>query len=104
MEAPAELLSYLQSGLPLICEVGGEMDCEFWPIEDLVTFNREYEVPRYASGYFGFATNGGGEMFAFGPEGEVVCLPFIGMEPKSARRIAGSFNEFRELLTPISVG
>lgn len=104
MEAPAELVSYHQSGLPLVCEVDGTIDCEFWPLEDLATLNREYEVPKYALGYFGFATNGGGEMFAFGPGGDIVCLPFIGMEPKSAKRIAGSFHEFRKLLAPISMG
>jgi hypothetical protein len=31
----------------------------------------------YAPGYFGFATSGGGEMFALLPSGEVVCLPFM---------------------------
>lgn len=103
MDAPAELLSYHQSGLPLICEVAGKIDCEFWLLEDLATLNREYEVPKYAPGYFGFATNGGGEMFAFGPNGDIVCLPFIGMEPQSATSIAGSFHDFRKLLAPISV-
>lgn len=87
----------------MICEVGGKIDCEFWALEDLDTFNRECEVPKYAPGYLGFATNGGGEMFAFGPSGEIVCLPFIGMGPTSAKSIAWSFHEFRKLLTVISV-
>ena len=49
---------------------------------------------KFAADYFGFATSGGGEMFALSPEGAVVCLPFIGMEPSAAIPIALSWSAF----------
>jgi hypothetical protein len=52
----------------------------------------------FAPGYFGFATSGGGEMFALLPSGEVVCLPFIGMEPQVALPLASSWAEFEGML------
>jgi hypothetical protein len=58
----------------------------------------EYEVPQYAPGFFGFATSGGGEMFAISPAGEIVCLPFIGMEPAVALLIAPSWSAFEGML------
>jgi hypothetical protein len=73
--------------------------CEFWPLDELVKYNQEYEVETYAPGYFGFATSGGGEMFAFSPGGAIVCLPFIGMSPKHELVIAPSWSRFEAALT-----
>jgi hypothetical protein len=95
----SELKDYLDSSAPKICEI--EMPpffCEFWNLDDIEKFNLEYEVPEYAPGYFGFATSGGGEMFAFDPLGQVVCLPFIGMEPAYALVITKTWEEFVSLL------
>ena len=38
---------------------------------------------------------GGGEMLAFGPDGKVYALPFIGIEPKVATFVADSWSAFR---------
>jgi len=37
----------------------------FWKAEEVVDFNREYEVETYAPGIFLFASNGGGEAYGF---------------------------------------
>ena len=37
-------------------------------------------------------------MFALSPTGTVVCLPFIGMEPKVAMQIAASWPEFERII------
>jgi len=90
-----ELIAYYSSGKPLACEIDDSpYICEFWPQGELLRWNQGYEVPIYAPGYFGFATNGGGEMYAISPQGEVVCLPFIGMEPAAALLIAPSWQVF----------
>ena len=68
---------------------------ELWDEADLETFNIEYEVPKYAVGFFGFGSDGGGEMLAFGSDGKVYTLPFIGMEPKVATFVADSWSAFR---------
>ena len=101
MEAsvPAELISYYSSGKPLVCELNANpYICEFWPFNELASYNREYEVPRYAPGFFGFASSGGGEMLAISPSGAVVRLPCIGMAPAEARTLAPSWRAFEAQL------
>jgi hypothetical protein len=95
----ANLDAYLESGKPQVCELAAQPYlCEFWPQTDLDRYNREYEVELYAPGYFGFATSGGGEMYAVSPQGEVVCLPFVGMSPHEERVMASSWSEFEAML------
>ena len=96
---PTELIDYYASGKSLVCELDANpFLCEFWPQGELDTYNLEYQVPEYAPGYFGFATNGGGEMFAVSPVGSVVCLPFIGMEASAATTVAPSWAAFVDML------
>ena len=95
ISVPTELISYHSSGKPLVCELDADpYICEFWPLNELATYNQEYEVPKYAPGFFGFATSGGGEMFAISPSGAVVNLPFIGMAPSEAHTLAPSWYAF----------
>ncbi|MHC1667635.1 SMI1/KNR4 family protein [Stenotrophomonas maltophilia] len=54
----------------------------FWKAEELVDFNREYEVETYAPGIFLFASDGGGEGYGFDAldaAKPIVRIPFIGM-------------------------
>jgi hypothetical protein len=96
---PPELIKYHNSGLPLLCEIDVEpWRCEFWPLEVVAKYNNDYSVPTYAPGFFGFATSGGGEMFAFAPSGAIVCLPFVGMEPALALPIASAWPAFQRMI------
>ena len=98
---PPEIAEYFHGKQPMVCEIPvNPWLCEFWELDELETFNIEYEVPTYAPGYFGFATSGGGEMFAISPTGKVVCLPFIGMSPKDELIIAESWGDFCSILSP----
>ena len=96
MKLPDDFMAYLRSDEP---KFGDREDFpvgfELWDESDLETFNIEYEVPKYAAGFFGFGSDGGGEMLAFGPDGKVYALPFIGMEPKVATFLADSWSSFR---------
>lgn len=86
---PEEVAAYYNAGRPLVCEIDIQpWLCEFWPLDELITYNNDYEVKKYAPGYFGFATSGGGEMYALSPSGAVVCLAFIGMSPNEELPIA----------------
>ena len=73
-----------------------------WKIDELLRFNREYEVPEYAPGLFLFGSNGGGEAFAFDLRAEgrnpVVSVPFIGMDVRDALPLAETFDGFLEHL------
>lgn len=63
----------------------------FWKVEELVEFNREYEVETYAPGIFLFASNGGGEGYGFDTLDAampVVRIPFIGMNRQYAISVA----------------
>ena len=96
---PQCVSAYLKAGKPMVCELDeNPYCCEFWEQEELVRFNSEYQVPEYAPGFFGFATSGGGEMFAISPSGSVVCLPFIGMKPNAATLVAPNWPTFQALL------
>ena len=69
-----------------------------WTAEELVDFNRDYQVATYCPGFFGIGSSGGGEMFAFDMRGAqpwpVAIVPFIGMEPDSALPVAPDFCSF----------
>jgi hypothetical protein len=96
---PEQLLAYYKAGKPLVCEIDVQpWLCEFWPLDALAKNNEECEVDEYAPGYFGFATSGGGEMYAISPTGAVVCLAFIGMSPKEELHVADSWPDFERLL------
>src|SRR4051794_23741397 len=36
-----------------------------WPAEEVLVSNREFGVPELLPGFFGFGSNGGGELLAF---------------------------------------
>jgi hypothetical protein len=68
-----------------------------WKAEELIKFNREYEVEKYAPGLFLFGSDGGGEGYGFDmreQDAPVVMVPFIGMSLRYARRMASSFTDF----------
>ncbi len=97
--APQVVVEYHRSGKPLLCELSAQpWRCEFWPMADVAQYNANYEVEKYAAGYFGFGSNGGGEMFAVSPVGSIVCLPFVGMSASEARHVASSWESFEGML------
>lgn len=68
-----------------------------WKAEELSTFNREYEVAKYAPGLLLFASDGGGEGYGFDTRDStmpVVSVSFIGMDLNDVERVAGSFTDF----------
>jgi hypothetical protein len=92
---PADYLEFLR-----LCNGGdGFLDVlpcylRIWPAEEVVGSNRDYQMPEYVPGFFGFGTSGGGEFFAFDTRGlqpwPVVSIPFIPMEAQLA---SASFSE-----------
>lgn len=78
----------------------------FWPAEQVIEYNDVYCIPECLSGFFGFASNGGGELLAFdarGPEPfPIVRVPFIPMDSKETVRIACSFEEMQALIGKVA--
>lgn len=96
---PAELVAYHKAEKPIICEIPIQpWRCEFWPLNEILQYNADYDVAEWAPGYLGFATSGGGEMFSFSPSGRIVCLPFIGMSPEEELLVGRTWQEFERML------
>lgn len=81
-------------------ELGGEPGWfSLWRAEDLLALNREYDIAAQYPGYFGFGSNGGGELLALevstGRCGRVAMVAFVGGEPLI---IAESFLHFVDLI------
>lgn len=69
---------------------------QLWPLNEVSKWNREYQVEKFAPGFLGFGSSGGGEMLAFDAEGRIVMLPFVGMCPADAKLVAESWEQFVE--------
>lgn len=99
----------------LLISNGGEGDLGvepgwivFWPAEEVIERNAGYDVPSNVPGFFGFGSNGGGELLAFDARGAqpfpIVMIPFIPMEEGEAVRIADSFSELQTKIGVSSEG
>lgn len=67
-----------------------------WKVEELSSFNREYEVDQHAPGLLLFGSNGGGEGYGFDTRSAdmpIVRIPFIGMNLQYATPTASSFSD-----------
>ena len=67
---------------------------QLWPLDTIEERNRGYLVEQQAPGFVGIGSDGGGEMIAISPTGEIVVLPFVGMEPGAAWSVAESWDVF----------
>ena len=96
---PIELRRYHEMGGPRACTLEVQpYVCEFWLLDEIDALNIAYSVDEFAPGYLGFASNGAGEMFAWRPDGSIVCLAFVGMSPSEELWIAGSWAHFEQML------
>jgi hypothetical protein len=79
----------------------GESYLSLWKIENLAQWNAEYEAGEYAPGFLFFASNGGGEGYAFNtevPSFPIHIIPFIGMSRDDAIPVSDTFDGFFETL------
>ena len=96
---PAEYIAFLQysNGGEGSLGVNPGWFC-LWAAEDVIERNKGYEIDKELPGYFGFGSNGAGELFAFeitqGEPWKIVIIPFIPMEANYAIVIANNFEEF----------
>ena len=71
-----------------------------WRLEDLIEWNRKFELEDKAPGLFAFGGNGGAEAYAFDTITlglPIVMVPFIGMSRKAAIFVAPGFNSFLKM-------
>jgi hypothetical protein len=73
-----------------------------WRAEEIMPFNRDYQVSEYAPGILLFASSGGGEGFGFDTRLDglpVVQVPFVGLDLKYAQCVANGFSELLERMS-----
>ena len=66
-----------------------------WKPEEIDQFNEEYQFSEYAPEYVGFGDNGSNELLAVNIKGEVFTIPAIGIDSKSAEKIASNIDELK---------
>jgi hypothetical protein len=101
-EPPAEFVEALPKDyLAAVAEFGGregflgETYLRLYQLQELVALNIAYEVPALLPEVIVFASNGGGEAYAF-PLGQagVFQVPFLPLSAEYADRRAANFGEF----------
>lgn len=74
----------------------------FWAAEDVISFNNSYDIASLLPGFFGFGSDGGGELFAFdtrnGQPYPIVAVPFIPMDTSLAIPVSSSFAHLQKLI------
>ena len=98
-ELPKDYLAFLRHSNGGEGELGVEPGWfQLWEAENVIQFGLEYEVPKYAPGFFAIGSNGGGEILAFDSRTDsvwpVVALPCIGLEADEAMTVSPNFAEF----------
>ena len=107
LPAPEAALATLDATLPtlppdylafLALSNGGEGELSvepgwfaLWPAEQVATLSAAYELPRFAPGFVGIGSNGGGELLALGPGDAVYMLPAVPLDVADAVLIAPDF-------------
>jgi hypothetical protein len=96
---PKEYLSFLQysnGGEGFLCIEPWYF--QLWSTEELIEYNRGYNVEEFLPGWFAIGSSGGGEMLTIrkrdGSPCPVYMVPFIPMSEKDAVQIAHDFEMF----------
>lgn len=81
--------------------IGQSVYVIFWRLEEILPFNRAYEVQSYAPDLLLFGSNGGGEAFAFDTRRSpwtIGMVPFVGMDRELFETAASDFLTFLDVL------
>jgi len=83
--------------------VGENSYVMLWTLDELMEFNKAYQVPLYVPELFLFGSDGGGEAFAFNKKDKmkIVKVPFVGMDISLAQSLGSTFIEFLENLRKV---
>ena len=74
---------------------------QMWLAREVIEMNKGYGVSEFIPGFFGFGSNGSGELLAFDvrtpPPYSIYMIPFIPMEEEEALFVADDFASFLEM-------
>lgn len=85
--------------------IGRQSYAQLWRVDDLATWNADYNVSEFAPGIVLFGSNGGGTAFAFDyrAEPQVISIPFH-FEFEYAQVLGSDFDAFLIALNDRSEG
>jgi hypothetical protein len=105
LQLPCDYIDFLKTG------DGGQgfigIYLILWRLEEVLIFNENYEVDKYASGLMLIGSDGSGDAFAFDTNASpwsVVHIPFVGMDRELMVALAPTFVSFLEFLHQIPTG
>jgi hypothetical protein len=81
--------------------IGDDAYVILWSTDEIICFNREYEVSENCPELLLIGSNGAGEAYAFDRRSKpwhVVQVPFVGMESSLCDDMGRTFSEFIERL------
>jgi hypothetical protein len=103
LDLPPAYLAFLERSNGGDGELGIEPGwVSLWPAEEVVGLNRNYQEEQWIPGFFGFGSNGGGELLAFDTRTphpwKVYMIPFISVDEEEAILVAQDFTTFAQAI------
>lgn len=101
MSLPDEYKGFLQYANGGEGLIGKQAYVILWPAQKLIQMNKAYCVTDFAPGLFLFASDGGGEGYAFDTRVDskpIVAVPLVGMNLKAIHPMAQTFSSWLEKL------
>ena len=98
---PENYLDFLRQTNDYIGDVGDDGFVSIWPIEEVLLINEANHFREWIPGLVLFASDGGGEFYAFdmrGQSAKVVMVPAIPLDLEYAVEVGSSFVDFLERL------
>lgn len=77
---PSDYIEFMRIHNGAEGSIGENSYLQLWRIEELIEANQDYEVEKYAPGFFVFASSGGGRAYAFNKrDSTIMYFDFISM-------------------------
>jgi hypothetical protein len=79
----------------------GDSYIQIWPVENILSLNKEYRSDEFTPGLLIFASDGGDTAYAFdarSTEVNIAEFPFVSIDSEDIRKRANNFTEFLEYL------
>ena len=75
-----------------------DYDFTVWPLDEILSLNKEYHVEEFAPDFILLGTDGGGMALAMEKmTAELYAIPFIGFQKSDGQFLAKNFTEFLAL-------
>ena len=101
LDLPADYLAFFGQSNGGEGELGGGW-VSLWPVQEVLQLNRDYEIQRWAPGFFGIGSDGGDKALVFDVRApkpwKIYTMPFGSLVGEDAVLIAESFALFIEKL------